>query len=337
MDGGSPPLVRDAIARLSREKGFRLIRTEEYLVPNRARNLGARDVDTEHVVFIDNDVIPEPGWLDALVRCADETGAWIVGPVYCIGDPRRKIVHVAMGEARIEEAAGRRAFRERHCFVNQHLDAVLPKLRRAPCEMVEFHCLLVRRDALARLGPLDEGLMSALEHVDLCLAAREAGGAVYTEPSSVVTYVAPPPFRDGDLRYFLLRWSDEWNRQSVARFAEKWRLPPDDAGLRSVSRWLGYHRKLAVPRPLRILAKALGRRVGDEAHRRARPPDQRAVRLRVEEEGGRGGRYFGGASTGGSSSFSFGCSLSFGSFSGVGCSCFSGSLSTPELRVRAAC
>ncbi len=260
VDGGSPPPVRDRLKAMAREKGFRLLRTEEYLVPNRARNLGARGADTEHVVFIDNDVIPEPGVFDALVRCADETGAWVVGPVYCAGDPRDRIVHVAMGEARIEEDKGRRRFHERHRFVNERLDRIRPQLRRAPCEMVEFHCLLVRRDAVERLGPLDEGLMSALEHVDLCLAVREAGGAVYTEPESVVTYVAPPPFRDGDLPYFLLRWSDAWNRASIARFAEKWRLPADDPRLLAVAAWLRYHRKLAIPRWIRILGKTLGRR-----------------------------------------------------------------------------
>ncbi len=260
VDGGSPPAVRDRLALIAREKGFRLIRTEEYLVPNRARNLGARDADTEYLVFIDNDVIPDPGWLDALVRCADETHAWVAGPVYCIGDPRERIVHVAMGEARIEEDGGRRRFHERHLFANERLDRIRPQLRRAPCEMVEFHCMLVRRDAYERLGPLDEGLMSALEHVDLCLAVREAKGTVYTEPESVVTYVPPPPFRGDDLRYFLLRWSDAWNRASLERFAEKWRLPADDPKLLSIAGWLRHHRRLAIPRFVRVFGKALGRR-----------------------------------------------------------------------------
>jgi len=261
VDGGSPPNVRDRIARMAAEHGFRVLRTEGYLSPNRARNLGAREARTEYLVFVDNDVVPEPHWLDALVGCADETGAWIVGPVYCIGDPRRKIVHVAMGESRIEtDHAGRRHFHERHPFAHEPLDRILPTLRRAPCEMVEFHCMLVRRDAYERLGPLDEGLTSALEHVDLCLAAREAGGTVHTEPASVVTYVAPPPFHKGDLPYFLLRWSDAWNRASIERFAEKWRLPLDDPKLRVLAEWLRHHRKLAIPRSVRALARALGKR-----------------------------------------------------------------------------
>jgi hypothetical protein len=30
-------------------------------------------------------------------------------------------------------------------------------------------------------------------------------------------------------RYFLTRWSDEWNEESVRHFREKWQLPADDA------------------------------------------------------------------------------------------------------------
>ena len=87
IDGGSPPIVKQYLEQASREKGFVLLRTDDYLIPNHARNLVLDHVNTEYVVFVDNDVLVAPGWLDALVRCADETGAWLVGPLYFESEP----------------------------------------------------------------------------------------------------------------------------------------------------------------------------------------------------------------------------------------------------------
>ncbi|MFN9673614.1 MAG: glycosyltransferase family 2 protein, partial [Microcystis sp.] len=56
VDGGSPAPIRDYLKKQSQEKGFELIRTEHYLIPNVARNMGLQWVTTPYVVFVDNDV-----------------------------------------------------------------------------------------------------------------------------------------------------------------------------------------------------------------------------------------------------------------------------------------
>jgi GT2 family glycosyltransferase len=259
LDGGSPPHVRDYLERQAADRPFRLIRRDEYLAPNVARNLAAAQVRTKYVVFIDNDVIPSPGWLEALVNCAEESGAWVVGPMYCEGEPIATTIHMAGGMAGFPTENGRRVFRESHCFHGEPLEKIAPTLRRGPVEMIEFHCALVRMDTFDRLGPLDEMLLSAAEHTDLCLMTREVGGQVFLEPRSVVTYVAPPPFERSDLEYFRLRWSQAWNEASVERFRQKWGLAPDDPGLRSLSRWLSDHRRLALE-PYRRMLRLFGRR-----------------------------------------------------------------------------
>ena len=203
VDGGSPRGVRGYLSQAAAEKGFTLIRKDHYLSPNQSRNLGAAQAHTDYVVFIDNDIIVEPGWLQALVACADETGAWVVGSVNCIGDPARKVVHMAGGNARIVEEPGGRVFKEQHLHAGAKLADL--DLTRAETELAEFHCMLVRRSALQRLGPLDEGLLCSREHIDLCLAVREAGGKVFLEPESVITYVPGPPFSLPDALFYLLR------------------------------------------------------------------------------------------------------------------------------------
>lgn len=259
VDGGSPAPIREYLARRAAEGSFQLLRTENYLVPNMARNLAAAQIRSKYIVFIDNDAIVSPNWLAPLVDCAEATGAWVVGPVYCEREPIATRIHMAGGSAKILTDNGRRVFEEEHRFYGKMLKQIGPNLHREPVEQIEFHCVLVRTEVFDRLGPLDEQLMSAAEHTDLCLLTRKHGGEVYLEPKSVVTYLPPPPFAAFDLDYFQLRWSHAWNESTIKRFREKWDLAADDPGLVSLSRWLAGHRRLALE-PYRRVLRLFGRK-----------------------------------------------------------------------------
>jgi GT2 family glycosyltransferase len=262
VDGGAPASVRRYLEAQSRERGFRLLRTERYLAPNEARNLALPHVRGEYVVFVDNDLIVSPGWLPTLVRCAGETGAWAVGPLYCIGEPPHRIVHMAGGVAHIEGDGTRRRFVENHRFGGHPIETVASHVRREPCELLEFHCLLMRTDALRRLGPFDAKLMSLMEHTDVCLTIHRMGGLVYFEPDAVVTYVAPPPLACTDLPFFMARWSEDWNRATVKRFADKWNLPEDDEELEQTLSWARTHRQMAFRQVRVAMTRLLGWRRG---------------------------------------------------------------------------
>ncbi len=263
VDGGSPAGVRSYLDRAAKDKGFSLIRRDHYLSPNQARNLGATGVTTDYAVFIDNDVLVEPGWLEKLVACADETGAWIVSPLYCIGDPAQQLVHMVGGDARIVEEGGKRVFREQHRFSGKRLSELAGKLRRSETELAEFHCMLVRTDALRRLGPFDEGLLCSREHIDFCMLAREAGGRVFVEPEAVVSYVPAPPFAPSDIPFYLLRWSDEWGFATVRHFHRKWRLDNPDHEL--IESWIRRHRGVLYDRVRKAGIRLLGWRIGNRA------------------------------------------------------------------------
>lgn len=262
VDGGSPPATRRYLAAQAQARGFRLLRTDAYLAPNEARNLGIAHVTTPYLVFLDNDVLVTRGWLEALLRCAKETGASVVGPLYCIGEHEKQRVHMSGGHAHIFEQDGKRRFLEDHRFAGKPLHEVLPGLRREPCEMVEFHCMLAASRVFQQLGPLDEGLKSALENPDFCMTVRRAGGEIYFEPASLITYLPPPPLAWSDLPYFLRRWGTAWNRASLERFREKWDLPEDDPNLtRQYTQWTRWRRQALVP-PDSLLARALRSRLG---------------------------------------------------------------------------
>jgi GT2 family glycosyltransferase len=221
VDGNSPSSVRRYLERRSQEVGFRLLRTDHYLTPNQARNLSLEHLRGDFVVFVDNDLIVSPGWLGSLIRCAEETGAWAVGPLYLEGDPADRVIHMAGGTFSFHGERPHRRFDTVHELQKQRIDDLPAPLSRVECDFVEFHCMLLRRKVLDTLAPFDEELMNSREHLDLCLAIKAAGGAVLFEPEAVVTYRSPPPLAASDIPYFLLRWSDEWTRRSLRRFVDK--------------------------------------------------------------------------------------------------------------------
>ncbi|HUZ71439.1 MAG TPA: glycosyltransferase [Stellaceae bacterium] len=258
VDGNAPDRVRRYLEGQAAEKDFRLIREDRYLPANVARNLAVPYLRTKYVVFIDNDVIVAPNWLEPLIDCADETGSWLVGPVYCVGDLRNPIIHTLGAEHGIDEADGKRRWRERHLFCGQPFNAVRGELHRRPIDLVEFHCLLMRTEAFERLGMFDAALLSYFDHNDLCLQVRDAGGSIYVEPRSIVTYVPPPPFAASDVPFFLLRWSDRWISSSVAHFARKNKIDATDPIFAAHYDYQQAQRARLLRHPRRTVRRVLG-------------------------------------------------------------------------------
>jgi GT2 family glycosyltransferase len=288
VDGGSPKPVADYLRAQAAARGFRLIRTEHYLSPNHARNMGAAAVETPYMVFLDNDVVVAPGWLSLLIACADRTGAAVVSPLNFERKPLHTIVHFAGGLAHVDvvEKDGRT---ERH-IVDKIKKKNFPT-ESARTECAEFHCMLVRTGAFRAVGGLDERLLSTRENLDFCMMLREAGYEIWFEPASRITYLPPLKLKVADAPYFALRWSDAWDLASFQYFQSKWRLA-DDAYFAREYRNLGWRRRdimmrgsflgwlpswkmrLAGERMLRPLEKRLNRAIS--ARYAARHPERAA-------------------------------------------------------------
>ncbi|MDJ0680427.1 MAG: glycosyltransferase [Xenococcaceae cyanobacterium MO_167.B52] len=254
VDGNSPEKTQKYLAQQAEEKQFKLVRTEKYLAPNQARNIGLKYVNTKYVVFVDNDIHVAPGWLEKLVQCAEETAAAVVCPLVCIGKDLHSKIHLAGGEARIilevKKHQMRRKVHEKHYFVNRPVAEVKDQLHRRECEFAEFHCLLVRKNIFDRIGLLDQKLLSTREQTDFSMNVINAGEKIYCEPTSVTTYVPDSGFEWSDLTYFMLRWSDAWELASLKHFMQKWNLNKQDKYFKKRYKRLGYRRHLVFLRPL---------------------------------------------------------------------------------------
>ncbi len=228
IDSGSPPKIRRYLESQAQIRGFHLIRTDCYLFPNQARNLGLRQVNSKYVLFINNDVIVSPGWLHQLIQTAEDTGASVVGPLICVGIEQQTI-HLAGGEAHIVlEIDGdryKRRIHEKRYFDNEQVADVQAQLRRQKCELIEFHCMLVRSDIFQQIGLLDEAiLLHKWEQIDFCLAVIYAGKTIYCEPTVAVTYIPKPPFILSDIAHSIPYWNEKWEFSSLNHFYQKWDL-----------------------------------------------------------------------------------------------------------------
>ncbi|HEY4274181.1 MAG TPA: glycosyltransferase [Rhizomicrobium sp.] len=308
VEGRSPKYLSDWLDQASAAKGFRIIRRDRFITPNEARNMGTAAAKTEYVVFIDNDVIGAEGWLAALVKAGDETGAEIISPLVCEGTPLHSRVHQATGTYARDKAAffaapyGERELIDVMTFHSTPLDQVRDQLRREATDSCEFHCIMVRKSLLEKMGPLpfDEELYATKEHIDFCMTAAKLGAQPVFEPSAVVTYVFPNrknPMTPEDIDYFLLRWSPEWQTHSLDYLQKKWGLT-DGGELKEVRdptymrmrHYQGYIRptvqKMPVVRSSWKLTKAAERLMVSYINRRVRNLSAEYERQRAADRRG---------------------------------------------------
>ena len=266
VDNNSPKQVRRYLQAKSQQRGFKLLRSRRYLFPNQARNFGLRQVSdsSKYIVFLDNDVVVAPGWLKSLVECAEETKATVVGPIVCQHEPLHTIIHCAGGEYLASQDLKRfliqnspaEHFRpkieEEIYLQGERIADVRHRLKREPTAFLEFHCMLISHNFFKQHGPLDEGFCCTKEYIDLSLTVLKAGGSIYLEPTSVVTFrthFPAPPLHPSDIPYYMLRWSDASERASLLHFVHKWRFAEDEY-FHTRYKNLGWRRKIEIVEPI---------------------------------------------------------------------------------------
>lgn len=239
LDVCTPDWLRARIAARAAEWRLEVIRFDDPLWPSQARRRVAHMIDTKYAIFMDNDIAVLPGWLETLVDCAEQTGAGIVGPLYLWGETAdTDRIHMAGGELKATSETCGIVLNERHRFLGKKIDEV--ELRREPCDFVEFHCMLMRREVYRAPEIFDEEIVCVHEHIHAALVCREMGYGIYIEPSARVVYLAFAPYAIADLELFRWRWSVEAGDSSIRAFSKRWNVI-DDARSFGVRNFLVRH------------------------------------------------------------------------------------------------
>jgi GT2 family glycosyltransferase len=168
-----------------------------------ACNDGAAIAEGRDLVFLNNDTVPLPGWLDALAGYADaHPRAAVVGAKLLY--PDSTIQHAGMA------IDGNR--HPRHIYVGFPADhPAVNKSRRF--QIVTGGCFLIRREAFAQAGGFDTAYLNGFEDVDLCLRLGELGHEVHYCHESVLFHLesVSEGRRDRDdrnHRLYRARWED---------------------------------------------------------------------------------------------------------------------------------
>ena len=263
VEGHAPEPIRRQLRELERAKpNCQIVWSDRWLYPHEAVNQAIPLIDTEYVVFMDNDVEVMEGWLEALVACADEEKANCVHPIYLttkLTDPVRKI-HVAEGTLVRKPRNGQWFIDTVATYSGLPLEQY-PDQRRKRSGFFEWHCVMFRKSFLDKVGPLDD--LNIAEHVDYTLRIEQAGGQVLLEPKAVVAYDYERIFelRGVDRKYLLFRWNVEKSAQSLERLKEKWNLTPDSTARRLF--WVKEHtgrvrQTFFVPRVINKVRRTVG-------------------------------------------------------------------------------
>ncbi len=256
VDGYSPSKVKQYLEVQSQKKGFRLIRTDKYVSPNQARNIALKHVDTEYVVFINNDILVTADWLDNLMRCAQKTSASAISPVCLQGKAENLAIHFAGGCLEFQYRDGNLDLFEQRSFVNNYFDKVHPLLTRKPTQMIDFSCVLVHTPTLNKIGKFDENLINFGQEIDFSLSLFAVGENIYLEPKSIINYLPVTELKFSDMPYYFLIWNYLWKGKSINYFQEKWGLAKDAKFINDALRQINQHTSLPV-RSLKELTESL--------------------------------------------------------------------------------
>ncbi len=247
VDAGSPAVIRRSIDLLLQSRPHVMHRVDHHLGPFEAMTIAIEQAQTPYLVIADNDILFRPGWLEALLDCAERRAADVVAPLVLIGGSDSRAVHVAGGLSHVE--SGERGRRIVHVQFDEHRSLDDPDLRldEARTELVESHCVFARVETWRALGelPPEIGHAANVEELSMRFAATQA--SVWFTPVSEVVYLFDPEAKMEryDIASMNRTWSEAWTARDRAWLQNTYDLAPmDTTSRREISWWMADHRRI---------------------------------------------------------------------------------------------
>jgi len=191
-DIGSPDAVRREIVSMSAKHGHEYLRFDERSSRQSARMVAMTHVETPYVVFADNNMLYEPGWLEKLIETQRETSADVVSPLILT---RGGDIHFSAGRV-VRKRTDRWPFRKRVFRPHQQegigraSNVREVSLSRVDSDFVESHCCLALTESMRLPGVMVPEMHNAqtMAYASYALKFRYRKRLVL-EPMSVVQMV----------------------------------------------------------------------------------------------------------------------------------------------------
>ncbi|BCQ10446.1 putative mycofactocin biosynthesis glycosyltransferase MftF [Mycobacterium heckeshornense] len=176
-DGSVVPVERDDFAGTHCD--IEVLRHVRSRGPAAARNTGLAACSTDFVAFLDSDVVPRRGWLEALLGHFCDPAVALVAP-RIVGLPQSDHLLARYEAVRSSLDLGQRE---------------APVVPYGPVSYVPSAAIICRTKALRDVGGFDETLRAG-EDVDLCWRLVEAGARLRYEPIALVAHDHRTELRD---------------------------------------------------------------------------------------------------------------------------------------------
>lgn len=176
-DGSAIPVERDDL--LAAHSNIEVLRHSRSKGPAAARNTGLAACATDFVAFLDSDVVPRRGWLEALLGHFCDPTVALVAP---------RIVGLAQSDHLVARYEAVRSSLD----LGQREAPVIPY---STVSYVPSAAIVCRTSVLREVGGFDETLRSG-EDVDLCWRLVEAGARLRYEPIAFVAHDHRTDLRD---------------------------------------------------------------------------------------------------------------------------------------------
>ena len=226
MEGHAPSNRRKELEAFAAEHdSCKIVYSDRWKYPHEMVNDAIPLIDTKYAVFIDNDVEVLEGWLENLVKTAEEKKAHCVHPIYLtvkLTDPSRKI-HIAEGKLFREKRGDKWFVDTIACYSGVSLEDY-PDKDAKESDFFEWHTVMFTKELLDKVGPLDD--LNVAEHLDYALRIQKAGYKIWLEPKAVVAYDYGRiwELRGADREYLIWRWDVAKAAKSHERVCQKWNL-----------------------------------------------------------------------------------------------------------------
>ena len=235
MEGNAPEVYRKRFREMEKTlPNFKVVWSDRWYYPHELVNQAVKLVDTEFVLFMDNDVEIMPGTVEALIKAAEEEKVGCVHPIYLTEALKHAThkIHVAEGKLVRKMVDGQLFLDSVMTHSATKLADYPDRTKRRESDYFEWHAVLFRKSLLEKFGPLDD--LTIAEHIDYSLRITQAGERIVMEPRAVGAYDYERIFllRGGDRAYMLYRWDVERAARSLERLRQKWNLHPSSTARR---------------------------------------------------------------------------------------------------------
>src|SRR6266404_5088446 len=198
VDNASTDGTAELLRRERAAGRLKAVVNDENLGFGRACNRAARLARGEYVLFLNNDTLPQPGWLEALVATASDPSVGAVGSRLLYPDGTLQHAGIVFQHGSPE-----------HVYRRQETNFA-PALEQRDYPAVTGACIIFPRALLEQLGGFNDAYTMYVEDVDLCLSVWDAGYRVVYEPKSVLFHLESASVVDLSRRDELVRagWDD---------------------------------------------------------------------------------------------------------------------------------